>query len=171
MKTFASCSRPAFLFAVALMVCMPIHAATIYRCPAPNGGVNYTDAPCPSTGEKLDVRPNVLNTSGSRAAAAWAERRQAQRAAQEIERSNSKVVGINSPQRDDARAATTLRKGSRGVMPSAPPQPSTPSVITGCDSAGCMDTSGHRYHNDGGGNFVRSDGKFCINLGGVAQCH
>lgn len=281
------------LFAVALTVSSLGHAVTVYRCPKPGGGFDYTDRPCPNTGEKLDIRPNELNTSGSRAAADWAEGRAAQRRVQalehqerlarqqeedrkneinkhydkqasdikwrnmglkkrgqeikvseqliqverdrqnalnslphaerdrqnafnglpgrrEEERRNeinnrydklasdikfrnmglstreqkhkaSELLGQVEIDRHDAlmgrpiqppqqpeRAASSSSKAHEAPVPVAP-APVTP--LVNCDPAGCWDTAGRRYNNAAGGNFVRNDGKFCVNNGGVVQCH
>lgn len=290
MKTFAS----SLLFAVALTVSSLGHAVTVYRCPKPGGGFDYTDRPCPNTGEKLDIRPNELNTSGSRAAADWAEGRAAQRRVQalehqerlaqqyeedrkneinkhydkqvsdikfrnmglkkrdqeikvseqliqlERERQNAlnslphaerdrqnafsrrsgrreeerrneinnrydklasdvkfRNMGLNTREQEK-RASEQLRQIERdrrdalmglpiqppqqpeqaaSTSPKAPasaPAPVAPSPVTplvNCDPAGCWDTAGRRYNNAAGGNFVRNDGKFCVNNGGVVQCH
>ncbi|MBQ7627129.1 MAG: hypothetical protein IJS87_08815, partial [Rhodocyclaceae bacterium] len=73
---------------------------------------------------------------------------------------------IQPPQQQEQAASTS---------PKAPaPAPVAPSPVTplvNCDPAGCWDTAGRRYNNAAGGNFVRNDGKFCVNNGGVVQCH
>lgn len=274
MKTFAS----SLLFAVALTVSSLGHAVTVYRCPKPGGGFDYTDRPCPNTGEKLDIRPNELNTSGSRAAADWAEGRAAQRRVQalehqerlaqqheedrrneinkyydkqasdikwrnmglkkrdqeikvseqliQVERDRQNALNGRSGRREDERRneinnrydklASDIKFRNMGLntreqekrvseqlgqierdrqdalsgrpisapqqpeqaastSPKAPaPAPVAPSPVTplvNCDPAGCWDTAGRRYNNAAGGNFVRNDGKFCVNNGGVVQCH
>lgn len=274
MKTFAS----SLLFAVALTVSSLGHAVTVYRCPKPSGGFDYTDRPCPNTGEKLDIRPNELNTSGSRAAADWAEGRAAQRRVQalehqerlaqqheedrrneinkyydkqasdikwrnmglkkrdqeikvseqliQVERDRQNALNGRPGRREDERRneinnrydklASDVKFRNMGLntreqekrvseqlgqierdrqdalmgrpiqpplqpeqaastSPKAPaPAPVAPSPVTplvNCDPAGCWDTAGRRYNNAAGGNFVRNDGKFCVNNGGVVQCH
>ena len=82
MKSFRRLTVVAVFFAVSACA----GAATVHRCPAPGGGVNYTDQPCPETGEELNIEPNELDTSGSRAAAVWAQRREGERAVQAAER-------------------------------------------------------------------------------------
>ena len=53
-----------------------------------------------------------------------------------------------------------------------PEIPGVPTQITSCDGAGCWDTAGRRHNNAAGGNFHRSDGKFCIPVGGPnVQCN
>jgi hypothetical protein len=56
----------------------------------------------------------------------------------------------------------------RGQRRPAQPIPGTtgPSRLVNCDGAGCWDTNGQRHNNAAGGNFHRSDGKFCQPIGG-----
>lgn len=55
--------------------------------------------------------------------------------------------------------------------PAPPPAPETPSLVVNCDPAGCWDTSGRRLNNAAGGNFFRSDGKFCTRAGPNVVCN
>lgn len=59
--------------------------------------------------------------------------------------------------------------------PPVPPQPVSvpkpPALITNCDASGCWDTQGVRYHNTGGGNTHRQDGRFCQNIGDRMHCN
>lgn len=43
--------------------------------------------------------------------------------------------------------------------------------ITSCDAGGCWDTSGNRYNNAAGGNFIRQDGSFCTRSGPTLNCN
>ncbi|MBR4738156.1 MAG: hypothetical protein IK051_10910 [Rhodocyclaceae bacterium] len=104
MKSFF---RPLAFAAVFFAASACAGAATVHRCPAPGGGVNYTDAPCPDTGTALEIVPNELDTSGSRAAARWAARREGERAAQAVERQQQIVAEENRQRQAEnlARAA------------------------------------------------------------------
>jgi len=51
------------------------------------------------------------------------------------------------------------------------PPPEHPSQFVNCDQAGCWDTSGRRLSNAAGGNFYRSDGKFCTRAGPNVICN
>ena len=96
------------LFAVICLAASAyVGAASVHRCPAPGGGVNYTDQPCPDTGQELNIEPNELDTSGSRAAAQWAERREGERAVQAVERQRRVVEEEKRKQQAEnlARAA------------------------------------------------------------------
>jgi hypothetical protein len=42
--------------------------------------------------------------------------------------------------------------------------------LVNCDPNGCWDTNGVRYDRAGGGNFTRSDGKFCTPIAGGVNC-
>ena len=78
--------------------------------------------------------------------------------------------GLTAAQRSAARRLATTDSDKpipadpevmrRAMNPPAPP-PNTPSQIVSCDAGGCMDTNGNRLNNAGGGNFTRTDGKFC----------
>lgn len=55
----------------------------------------------------------------------------------------------------------------RAANPPAAARPSpspAPSQIVSCDPTGCLDNSGNRMNNAAGGNFTRSDGKFCTRI-------
>lgn len=56
------------------------------------------------------------------------------------------------------------------TQPPAPPT-ETPSRVVNCDPAGCWDTVGRRLNNAAGGNFFRSDGKFCTRAGPNVVCN
>jgi hypothetical protein len=69
-----------------------------------------------------------------------------------------------------ARGRTEPTHASPQPKPPAPP-PETPGLVVNCDQAGCWDTNGHRLNNAAGGNFHRSDGKFCTRAGPNVICN
>lgn len=98
-------------FAVAFLAASACGAATtVHRCPAPGGGVNYTDQPCPDTGKELNIEPNELDTSGSRAAAVWAQRREGERAVQAAERQQKITEEENRRQQAENLARAAARE-------------------------------------------------------------
>lgn len=86
---------------------------------------------------------------------------------QKVERQRDARLGKTSGY-PSSRRSDTYGDGAPEVI-SAPPPP--PATIVNCDPAGCWDTSGNRYNNAAGGNFWRTDGKFCTNTGGSVICH
>lgn len=89
--------------------------------------------------------------------------------------------GLTASQLDTASRLYQSRQG-RPMPPPAPYQdpppppahiepPEIPSQITTCDQAGCGDTAGRRLNNAAGGNFHRSDGKFCTRAGPNLICN
>ncbi|RYG08797.1 MAG: hypothetical protein EON92_15885 [Burkholderiales bacterium] len=46
-----------------------------------------------------------------------------------------------------------------------------PTHLVNCNGAGCWDTQGTRYNRAAGGNFHRSDGKFCTRAGPNVMCN
>lgn len=90
--------------------------------------------------------------------------------------------GLTASQRDAARRLNEVNKGRPMPPPAmqAEPQrpqhatghsPQTPGQIVNCDPAGCWDTNGKRLNKAAGGNFHRSDGKFCTRAGPNVICH
>lgn len=83
------------------------------------------------------------------------------------------------PAEQRARAEDFERsRGARGYQPApgsqddvSRPASRPPGVMTNCDSAGCWDSNGMRYNNAAGGNFTRSDGKFCTRAGTNVICN
>jgi hypothetical protein len=85
--------------------------------------------------------------------------------------------GLTASQRD---AASRLSAANRGLpMPPpariddthSPTSPEQPSLVVNCDPVGCWDTNGRRLIRAGGGNFTRSDGRFCTSAGPNVVCH
>lgn len=85
--------------------------------------------------------------------------------------------GLTASQRD---AASRLSAANRGLpMPPparidntpSPTSPEQPSLVVNCDPAGCWDTTGRRLTREGGGNFSRSDGRFCTSAGPNVVCN
>ena len=90
--------------------------------------------------------------------------------------------GLTASQRDTARRLTEVEHGRPLPAPAAPPPsytspsaaldtPEPPGLVVNCDGAGCWDTSGRRLNNAAGGNFTRSDGKFCTRAGPNVICN
>jgi hypothetical protein len=68
-----------------------------------------------------------------------------------------------------AQAPQPRRRAQLGPLAGpapAPVIPAGPAHLVNCDPAGCWDTNGQRHNNAAGGNFHRSDGKFCQPIGG-----
>lgn len=88
--------------------------------------------------------------------------------------------GLTASQLDTASRLYQSRQG-RPMPPPAPYQdppppmpqsaPEPPGQLVNCDPAGCWDTSGRRFNNAAGGNFHRSDGKFCTRAGPNVICN
>ena len=103
------------------------------------------------------------------------------------------LASANTPEqrKELLREATTVQPGARGITASqrsaahrlaetdndkpipvdrdvmrraANPPATAPSQIVSCDPTGCLDNSGNRMNNAAGGNFNRSDGKFCTRI-------
>lgn len=64
------------------------------------------------------------------------------------------------------RRSATIERQARAMADS-----NLPSQVVNCDPAGCWDTSGRRLSNAAGGNFHRSDGKFCTRAGPNVICN
>ena len=90
--------------------------------------------------------------------------------------------GLTASQMDAAQRIHSAKPGQpippSTLPPSRPmpasslsPAPETPSAIVNCDQAGCWDTNGQRLNNAAGGNFHRSDGKFCTRAGPNVICN
>lgn len=83
--------------------------------------------------------------------------------------------GLTASQLDTARRINAVNAGHLLPPPAPPPPvpepPESPSVRVNCDSAGCWDTSGRRLTSVAGGNYQRSDGKFCTPAGPNIICH
>ena len=70
------------------------------------------------------------------------------------------------------RARSEPRSNQQFSPRSAPPAtPEAPGQLVNCDPAGCWDTNGRRLNNAAGGNFHRSDGKFCTRAGPNVICN
>ena len=66
----------------------------------------------------------------------------------------------------EADAANKRSEALERAARAAERERNRPSTLTNCDGGGCWDDRGNRYNNAAGGNFTRSDGKFCISTGG-----
>lgn len=89
----------------------------------------------------------------------------------------SAELGVDSACNTDL-AATRARTASRNTQqpssgngPAQAPIPAPPAQVVNCDPAGCWDTNGQRLNNAAGGNFHRSDGKFCTRAGPNLICN
>lgn len=102
-----------------------------------------------------------LNRAPS-AAVVQAERQKALRAQLEADR-----LAAQARTRRATQTEQTTQAAQRSGRPPVPvPTPAHPSRLVNCDGAGCWDTNGQRHNNAAGGNFHRSDGKFCQRIGG-----
>ena len=89
----------------------------------------------------------------------------------------SAELGVDSACNTDL-AATRARTEPKSMQypslenrsPQAP-LPASPAQVVNCDPGGCWDTNGRRLNNAAGGNFHRSDGKFCTRAGPNLICN
>lgn len=79
-------------------------------------------------------------------------------------------------QADHLQQSARTLLGSQGASPSPnpssnTPKPASPSVITNCDGAGCVDNLGNRYNPVGGSMYVpTTGGPSCQAIGGMMHC-
>ena len=141
---------------------MPIQAD------APSPGAAYAPVSAPST--RLNSW-GCTNAQRSYKITAGAKHKFAKSHAEAVEKERANVtrecgVDLYPPQPAAAPAA-------RNMPPPAPPPPPPmpPGQVVNCDPAGCWDTNGNRLTNAAGGNFHRSDGKFCTRAGPNVVCN
>lgn len=138
-----------------------VQRETPAEAPPPSAAVIPGAAKC------LDAQgiKNVETSASSRLQDKWAQKVHAEQV--QLARACKPLM---SPDEMKARGAQ-LRHESLAARRSAPGQSEGPTQLVGCDGAGCWDTSGNRYNNAAGGNFTRSDGKFCVRGGSTVQCN
>lgn len=174
-----------------LMCAMPTSAQQVFKCVNEHGRLVYSDYACPEKARSvqiIDAKPNTLDMTEAREQnfreqirreeelarqayenelrrQAW-EMEDAQRRAQEEQKQRQAELrkALNPPDPREQRR----RNRPASAIP-MPPEP--PSIITSCDPGGCWDTQGRRFNSAGGGNFHRSDGKFCVGAGPNVICH
>ncbi len=156
----------------------------VFKC-AINGRIAYSDTPCPTSATKEEVIRATPNTLDMREAREQEYRARERQEISEQERMYQNMFiqqQQSAHQRAQAQAQARQRaqeeyqkewqkfedkfnlgkKKRRALSPSPPP----PAQIVNCDPAGCWDTNGNRLNRAAGGNFFRSDGRFCVNTGG-----
>lgn len=98
---------------------------------------------------------NNLTSESRQAARASAESEHA-RSASEQEQGRMRTDKLIQEQRSSQRQRQAAAQSSQ---------------LVNCDKAGCWSTDGQRYNNAAGGNFIRSDGVFCVRNGPVVTCN
>jgi len=126
------------------------------RYSQPSGPSGQAPSACPS-----DLEIRNLETSASSVTASKEQRKIAGQAA--LAARACKYGGNVVTQEEPAPSTRRERVPTGGI-----PQPAQ---LTSCDPSGCWDTTGSRYTRTNGGNFVRSDGKFCIGSGAQLTCN
>lgn len=175
------------IFCAALLAYAPAEAQ-VFKCSV-DGRIAYRDTPCPTSTTKAEVIKATPNTLDMREAR---EQDQRVRERQEIEAQErmqqnmliqQQQLAYRQAQQAQAQAQANQRaqeefqkewqkfeernyKGRKRYGTPPPPPPPPPAQIVNCDPAGCWDTNGNRLNNAAGGNFFRSDGRFCTNTGG-----
>lgn len=74
-------------------------------------------------------------------------------------------------ERHGGRSRRNTDRGTSDAPIDPVPAAAAPGRLTNCDGAGCWDTGGNRYNSAAGGNFYRSDGKFCMRVGPNLTCN
>ena len=121
----------------------------------PGGYAGQSGANCPS-----DLEIRNLETSASSITASKEQRQMAGRA---VTAARACKYGGNVEPAEPAPSKRAESVSTGGI-----PQPAQ---LTSCDPAGCWDTTGTRYNRAAGGNFFRSDGKFCTSSGAQLICN
>ena len=125
------------------------------RAPQQPSQARQASSSCPSELEIKNLETAASSIIGSEAEKKM--KRQALLQARACATGGSTAEADPDPPRHRERAST-----------SSTPQPTQ---LTNCDPAGCWDTTGTRYNRAAGGNFFRSDGKFCTGAGAQLICH
>lgn len=166
-------------------------AQQVFKCVNEYGRLVYSDSPCPEkarSAQVINVKPNTLDMTEAREQnfraqirreeelARQAYENELRRQAQARQAEEDRIKEEQKQRQEALRKAPTqqeLRELKRRNRPSAPipMPPEPPSIITSCDPGGCWDTQGRRFNSAGGGNFHRSDGKFCTRAGPNVICH
>lgn len=69
------------------------------------------------------------------------------------------------------KASAIARCHGGDVQPAYRPRPPVPTNLTNCDPSGCWDNLGNRYNRSGSHGYMRSDGKFCQQVGTQLSCN
>lgn len=94
---------------------------------------------------------------------------------------DGQVASIGEPDADRKIRKCMERALKKAAAPTSPPTSSNvtssvpmphvpPAIVTSCDPGGCWDSNGMRYSSSGAV-MVRSDGKTCIQVGNMMECH
>lgn len=174
-----------------LMCAMPTSAQQVFKCVDEHGRLAYRDYACPEqarSAQVISVKPNTLDMTEAREQEFKAQIRmeeemarqtyenELRRQAWEMEDAQRRAQKEQKQRKEAMRKALTPpdpREQRRRNRPASaiPMPPEPPSIITSCDPGGCWDTQGRRFNSAGGGNFHRSDGKFCTGAGPNVICH
>ena len=167
-----------------LLLANSVMAQQVFKCTNQHGRTVYSDRPCKEADRKAEtIRavPNTLDMTEARAQELRARIRQdedRERQAQEnaLRRQAQEIQAQYERSRQPPPAPVVKplsqepRKKRRAEAP-MPMHQAPPAQIVNCDPAGCWDTAGRRLNNAAGGNFFRSDGRFCTNNGTAVICH
>ena len=171
-----------------LMCAMPTSAQQVFKCVNEQGRLVYSDYACPEKARSvqiIDAKPNTLDMTEAREQnfreqirreeelTRQAYENELRRQAWEMEDAQRRASEEQKQHQAAMRKALTPpdpREQRRRSRSHNPPEPLT--QIVNCDPAGCWDTAGRRLNNAAGGNFYRSDGKFCTGAAGPnVICH
>lgn len=170
-------------------------SAQVFRC-IENGKVVYSDKYCATEKtQRTDIMLDQATMERNRAQAAAAgpnSTLQSIERARRIQRSTvdtvtrqsqsddegPAVIGHNPNERIDAQSERNMQRRQAELDASARMRQEqddrrarAPAQLVNCDGAGCWDTQGNRYNAAAGGNFHRSDGKFCTRAGPNVVCN
>lgn len=170
-----------------LMCAMPTSAQQVFKCVDERGRLVYSDYACPEqarSAQVISVKPNTLDMTEAREQEFKAQIRMEEELARQTYENELRRQAWEME--DAQRRAQKEQKQRKEAMRKAltPPDPREqrrmnkphnqvehPAQIVNCDPAGCWDTTGRRLNNAAGGNFHRSDGKFCTGAGPNVICH
>ena len=170
-----------------LLYAAPASAQQVFKCVNEQGRLVYSDYACPEkarSAQVISVKPNTLDMTEAREQEFRAKTRREEELARQ---SYENELRRQAREMEDAqRRARDEQKQRQAAMRKSltPPDPreqrrmnrphnrvEPPAQIVNCDPAGCWDTTGRRLNNAAGGNFHRSDGKFCTGAGPNVICH
>ena len=170
-----------------LLYAAPASAQQVFKCVNEQGRLVYSDYACPEkarSAQVISVKPNTLDMTEAREQEFRAKTRREEELARQ---SYENELRRQAREMEDAqRRARDEQKQRQAAMRKSPTPPDPreqrrmnrphnrvepPAQIVNCDPAGCWDTTGRRLNNAAGGNFHRSDGKFCTVAGPNVICH
>ena len=187
------------LLSAMVVLCAAAHIAQaqqVHRC-TQSGKTVYSDRPCDAGANvsRVTVKPNSIENSGEREQAeidSWRREEERQYWAQEHERQSQvaqQAVVRQQEQRYERQYKEMQSSKSRSRSrnrhahgptysnsnpnsSSNPPSNPSPSVMTHCAGSTCFNNQGGVYHGHGNGaTMTGPQGRPCIQMGNMVQCH